>query len=238
MSQPSDETSPGTPRTAQGVPPAHRAAQIGAVAAVVAALIGAAAALVVPLLEDRPPDDDRGHETITSHTPEEPRTTAPRTPSREASPSPSGDPPVDPLSSPSLAPASKVRWKGVVTLPLSINQNSDVGAELDGKRPGQLVGVDDDLRGDYSASAAIMVMSGRAAEAPGEAEDLDRAECERRLPSLPTARNPAWVDVFRSYGPGGTYCMTTTRGTVAAFTVVAAEQPLPPSVTVKVVLWD
>ncbi|GHG62401.1 hypothetical protein GCM10018779_31070 [Streptomyces griseocarneus] len=99
------------------------------------------------------------------------------------------------------------------------------------------MGVDDDLRGDYSASAAVMVMTGRAAEAPGDVGDLSRADCEKRLPPG-VARGPAWVPLTRSNAVSGTYCFTTTEGHVAAFSMVSANLPLPDSVTVKVVLWE
>lgn len=139
---------------------------------------------------------------------------------------------------PPRPPAAKARWKGVATLPLSTNQNSDEGAELDGKSPGQLVGVDDDLRGDFSTSASIMVMSGHVAEASGDAYDLERAKCEKKV-TAGVAKGPTWVSIYRGNAVGGTYCMTTTEGHLAAFTIVSAEQlPLPVSVTVKVILWD
>lgn len=150
-----------------------------------------------------------------------------------------GEKPTSPSSAPpsSASPSSAARWKGTVTLPLTLNANSDVGADFDGKDPGRLVGVDDDLRGDYSASAAVMVMTGRAAEAPGDAGDLRRSDCERRLPSG-VARNPVWVPLTRSNGVSGTYCFTTTEGRIAAFSMVSADLPLPDSVTIKVVLWE
>ncbi|MBB4885051.1 hypothetical protein WEB32_29605 [Streptomyces netropsis] len=137
----------------------------------------------------------------------------------------------------SMPPSSKARWKGTVTLPLTLNANSDVGADFDGKDPGRLVGVDDDLRGDYSASAAVMVMTGRAAEAPGDAGDLRRSDCEKRLPPGVT-QNPVSVPLTRSNGVSGTYCFTTTEGRTAAFSMVSANLPLPDAVTIKVVLWE
>ncbi|GHF29829.1 hypothetical protein GCM10010218_08760 [Streptomyces mashuensis] len=160
-------------------------------------------------------------------------------PPRRVSPSP--DPADEPTrtASPSRAPSAKARWTGLVTLPLSLNQASDVGADVDGSSPGRLVGVDDDLRGDFSASASVVVMSGRAAEAPGSATELSRAECVRRLPGgVPT--QPVWVPLTRgnSNAVSGTYCFTTTGGRVAAFEMVSASFPLPEKVTVQVVVWD
>lgn len=96
----------------------------------------------------------------------------------------------------------------------------------------------DDLRGDYSTSASIMVMSGHAAYASGDVNDLERATCEKSK-SVGTGNDPVWVSIYRGNEVGGTYCMLTTDGHLAAFTIVSAEQlPLPVSVTVKVVLWE
>lgn len=83
-----------------------------------------------------------------------------------------------------------------------------------------------------------MVMSGHVAETSGDVDSLERATCERKL-STGVANKPQWVSIYRGNEVGGTYCMTTTEGHLAAFTIVSAEQlPLPDSVTVQVALWD
>ncbi|MFF3244264.1 hypothetical protein ACFYWY_11135 [Streptomyces sp. NPDC002870] len=126
-----------------------------------------------------------------------------------------------------------------MTLPLALNVASGEGAELDTKTP-VLSGVDDDLRGDYQTTPMIRVLSGHAAEAPGDVADLGLADCEKRLhPGL--AQGAAWIDVFRSNNsPGGTYCFTTTKGRVGAFSIESAgpDQVLPDSVILSVVLWQ
>ncbi|MFD5912036.1 hypothetical protein ACFWHL_25250 [Streptomyces massasporeus] len=48
--------------------------------------------------------------------------------------------------------------------------------------------MDDDLRGDYSTTPAVIVMSGRAAETGNDLDDLDAATCEDKLPPLPVTR--------------------------------------------------
>ncbi|MFD5427630.1 hypothetical protein [Streptomyces sp. NPDC127084] len=81
-------------------------------------------------------------------------------------------------------------------------------------------------------------MSGQAAYASGDVNDLDRDTCEQSK-SMGTGNDPIWVSIYRGNAVGGTYCMLTTEGRLAAFTIVSAEQlPLPVSVTVKVVLWE
>lgn len=217
-----------------GQPSAFRRAWSEHPEVIIGALIAAAAALMVPLMglleHEKDPDAAAESSSPTSVYSESP------SPPPTAKPDYSTDPPQE-SDPPNPAPA-KPHWKGVVTLPLSLNQNSDVGAELDGERPGQLVGVDDDLRGDYSTSAAIMVMSGHAAEASGDVDSLDRSICEKRI-TTEVRNNPQWIYISRGDSVGGTYCLATTEGHLAAFTIISAEQlPLPVSVSVKVVIWD
>ena len=146
-------------------------------------------------------------------------------------------PPVDrsPLPAPAPdQPDSAARWRGPITLPLSLNVTSDVGAELDGKRPGKLVGVDDDLRGDYSTTPAVIVMSGRAAETGKDLDDLDAATCEAKLPALPG--DPPTISAYRE----GTYCFATSSGDIGAFAMTShlSISDIPNSLAVQVVLWQ
>ncbi|MFF5531763.1 hypothetical protein ACFY71_04700 [Streptomyces cinerochromogenes] len=123
-------------------------------------------------------------------------------------------------------------------LPLTLNSVSDTGVELDGKKP-VFSGTDDDLRGDYSSSPGIFVMAGQAAEVPGDAADLKFQDCAQLLQGG-VNNNPVVISVRRGTGLNGTYCFTTTKGRIAAFTIVSAgpDPVLPESVTVKVVLWE
>lgn len=110
---------------------------------------------------------------------------------------------------------------------------------MDGNNPGRLVGVDDDLRGDYSTSAAIMVMSGHAAESSKDFTELDRTACAARLPSSQdpgyvVPNNPEWIYL----NLGRSFCFMTTEQRVAAFSITAFDSPLPDSVTIKVKTWD
>lgn len=152
------------------------------------------------------------------------------TPPENPSPSrPSGPPEVHP---------AKESWAGSVALPLELNQTSSEGAELDGENPGRLVGVDDDLRGDFSAAPGIVIMSGHAAESSKAFTDVDRAACAAKLPSprdpgykIPV--NSQWVRLER----GRTFCFMTTEQRVAAFSIADFEEPLPSAVTVNVKIW-
>lgn len=203
----------------------HAAALIGALAVIVAAIIALAGVLIKDV--DPAPDPDPDPKVTTessargSTPPSEPPVSRPAT--------------TDPATPPKVA-APKAHWVGVATLPFSLNMNSNAGAELDGANPGKLVPAGDDLRGDFSSSAKIMVMSGRVAYAIG---DIDRrASCENAK-SSGVANTPAAVSIYVGTQIGGAYCMLTTEGRLAAFEIVSAEGlPLPSSVTVKVVLWD
>lgn len=222
----------------QGQPGALRRAWAQHPEAIIAAVITAVAGLVGTLIliasSFSAHSTDRADDNHGSDTPTPP----PSTPSSSTNgggsttPSPSVSVPVEPPPS-STPSASKARWRGPVTLPLSLNVTSDVGAELDGRRPGKLVGVDDDLRGDYSTTPAVLVMSGRAAETGKDLTDLDSASCERNLPTLPG--DVPRISAYR----GGTYCFATSDGHIGAF-----EMPTPPSLydipdnlVVRVVLW-
>ncbi|CAL9563648.1 hypothetical protein SUDANB1_04682 [Streptomyces sp. enrichment culture] len=140
--------------------------------------------------------------------------------------------------SPKPHPSRKAQWKGPVTLPLSLNMTSREGADLDGSEPGALVAVDDDLRGNYSASPTIYVMSGRAAVVAGSAEEVDYETCERKVPTRP-ANGPISIEIFRGdNSPGGTYCFATSDGRLAVYEVNSVDDPvLPGSVTVNVVVF-
>lgn len=152
------------------------------------------------------------------------------------SPTPPDSPDAPKEDKPKQSAPAAVRWRGPVTLPFALNVASSEGMELDTKKP-VLSGVDDDLRGDYQASPTVIVLSGHAAEAPGDVADLDRADCEERLPPG-LSQGPAWIGVFRGNGMGGTYCFATTEGALGAFSIKSADPILPESVTLSVVLWD
>ncbi|QGV81750.1 hypothetical protein [Streptomyces ficellus] len=201
-------------------------------AVIIAALItaiGALAAAVVQgvnWMERKQDDDSRAQPSVHSSPP------APTPPPQQTSSTPSPPPARAPSDADRAGPAP--RWRGPVTLPLSLNVPSDVGAELDGKGPGRLAGVDDDLRGDYSTTPAVLVMSGRAAETGRDLDALDAPTCEASLPPLPGA--PPAISAYRE----GTYCFATSSGGVGAFSITSppALSDIPDALTVQVVLWE
>ncbi|WP_190109289.1 hypothetical protein [Streptomyces cinnamoneus] len=193
---------------------------IGALGAVTAALIGFFKPDPTPTSGPQPPPTA------------EPSSTRSRSDESSSDSTTSGDP----TASKRPSTSAKERWRGPVTLPLSLNVPSQEGIELDTAKPVR-AGVDDDLRGDYQTSPKIVVLSGHAAEIPGDADGLTRSACEKRLTSS-VPKGPVWIDALRGNGMGGTYCFNTTEGRVAAFSIVSADpMPLPQSITLKVVLW-
>ncbi|MFF7769340.1 hypothetical protein ACIPIU_25990 [Streptomyces massasporeus] len=96
------------------------------------------------------------------------------------------------------------------------------------------MGVDDDLRGDYSTTPAVIVMSGRAAETGKDLDELDATTCEENLPALPG--DPPTISAYRE----GTYCFATSSGGIGAFRVTShlSISDIPSSLAVQVVLWE
>ncbi|MEU9569975.1 hypothetical protein AB0D62_08815 [Streptomyces massasporeus] len=94
--------------------------------------------------------------------------------------------------------------------------------------------MDDDLRGDYSTTPAVIVMSGRAAETGKDLDDLGPATCEDKLPALPG--DPPTISAYRE----GTYCFATSSGEIGAFRVTThlSISDIPSSQAVQVVLWE
>ncbi|MGA5407617.1 hypothetical protein ACPCSC_10185 [Streptomyces lavendulocolor] len=201
-------------------------------ATIIAALIAAAGALAAAAVQgvnwmERKQHDGPGPQPSVHTSPPVPGP-SPQPPSPTPTPPPQPSPSVTDRAGP--AP----RWRGPVALPLSLNVASDVGAELDGKEPGRLVGADDDLRGDYRTTPAVLVMSGRAAETGKELVDLDAATCEASLPRLPG--DPPSISAYRE----GTYCFATSSGGVGAFAITSppALSDIPDTLTVQVHLWE
>lgn len=201
----------------------------GAIAAAVIGALGAVTAALIGFFKPNP-DPTPG--------PQPPPTAEPSsTRSRSEEPSSDSTTSGDPTASKRPSKTTKERWRGPVTLPLSLNVPSQEGMELDTAKPVR-AGVDDDLRGDYQTSPKIVVFSGHATEIPGDTDGLTRSACEKRLPSG-VPKGPVWIDALRGNGMGGTYCFNTTEGRVAAFSIVSADpMPLPQSITLKVVLWE
>ncbi|MFE6157404.1 hypothetical protein ACFQ7F_00560 [Streptomyces sp. NPDC056486] len=205
-------------------------------ATMLAAVIGALAVLVAalfPLLTKEESDVNNATagsgDTIPASPPDsssDPQTepTADRTNSTAAE-SPAKSPPPS---------AAKPRWKGPIKIPVNLNSVSGTGAELDDDEPGNLVGIDDDLRGDYSTTPAVLVMTGRAAEVGKPLEKITKEICEQRIPVKPS--DPKGITAYRT----GTYCFATSEGDVAAFAVTSTPsiQDIPSELTIQVVLWE
>ncbi|MFE1840622.1 hypothetical protein [Streptomyces sviceus] len=117
---------------------------------------------------------------------------------------------------------------------MTLNSVSSRGAELDSDEPGNLSGVDDDLRGDYSTTPAVLVMTGRLAEVGKSLDEITKEICTQRTPVQPS--KPKEVTAYRA----GTYCFATSEGDIAAFAVISPPtiQDIPDELTIQVVLWE
>ncbi|MBO3752034.1 hypothetical protein J5X84_38710 [Streptosporangiaceae bacterium NEAU-GS5] len=123
----------------------------------------------------------------------------------------------------------------MVDLPLSMTGTSDIGFDLDARKP-DFNGSVDDLRGNFGYQPQVIVMSGRAAEAAGDIAELDKAGCVDGLtPGAPG--EAAFVPVYRGNGVGGTYCFATGEGRIGAFTIKSIDYPSSSRVTIDVLVW-
>jgi hypothetical protein len=208
-------------------------------ATILAAVIGALAVLVgalFPLLATEGSGGDsatNGSGPTTPVSPPDSSGDLPTEPTVDWTKSTAPEPPT--RSSPSSAAKSiKPHWKGPIKIPVNLNSVSDTGAELDSDKPGNLVGVDDDLRGDYSTTPAVLVMTGRAAEVGKPLDKITKEMCEQRTPVQPS--DPIGVTAYRT----GTYCFATSEGSVAAFAVTSppSVQDIPSELTLQVILWE
>ncbi|MGW3651100.1 hypothetical protein [Streptomyces sp. NPDC000878] len=211
---------------------------------ILTAILGAIVALVVgflPLLtkEDsggKKGDFSENNTTPVSTAPESPPDSSsnlPTEPTVERSKSNTPEPPAK-SSPPSEAKSPKPRWKGPIKIPVNLNSVSTTGAELDSDEPGNLSGVDDDLRGDYSTTPAVLVMTGRVAEVGKPLDEITKEICTQRTPAQPS--DPIGVTAYRT----GTYCFATSEGDTAAFAVTSPPtiQDIPDELTIQVVLWE
>ncbi|MBN0043163.1 hypothetical protein JS756_03390 [Streptomyces actuosus] len=201
-----------------------------------AAVVAGILALVNVTHAPGSPGDDPSHgvvddeETVTPHVPDTPPSTAPSTPPPQASGSAGG------AHGPTAVSAA-VRWTGVVDLPLRQDSVADLGLDLDLDKPA-LGPVGADLVTGWTVSPAVIVSSGRAFAVAGQAEDVERATCEERLPG--TSNGDLWIDVWHGNQPVGTYCFATTEGGVGVFSIkgVGPDESSMEYVRIQVVSWE